>query len=148
MKWFDKKEIGNEYIIIAGCGRLGANLANTVSESGGDVVVIDRYKDSFRKLGQSFGGLTMEADATDLDTLVEAGIDKATAVVSVTDSDNINIMVAQLAKEWFHKSKVICRLYDPERECVYRELNIDTICPAVLSAKEIEKIIGKAGEAG
>ena len=40
--------------------------------------------------------------------------------------------------------RVISRLYDPERECVYRELGIDTICPAVLSANEIDKLLEKS----
>jgi trk system potassium uptake protein TrkA len=51
-------------------------------------------------------------------------------------------MVAQLAKEMFNIEHVIARLYDPECECVYREFNIDTICPAVLSTKEIDKLLG------
>ena len=35
---------------------------------------------------------------------------------------------------------------DPERECVYQEFGIDTICPAVLSAHEVEKIMGTGPE--
>ena len=45
-------------------------------------------------------------------------------------------------KEAFNVQKVIARLHDPECEVVYRELGIDTICPAVLSAKEIDKFLG------
>ena len=52
-------------------------------------------------------------------------------------------MVAQLARELFKVGEVIARLYDPERDCVYQELGIETICPAVLSMKEIDKILGK-----
>ena len=52
-------------------------------------------------------------------------------------------MVAQLAREIFQVREVIARLYDPERECVYREFGIETICPAVLSIKEINKLLAK-----
>ena len=52
-------------------------------------------------------------------------------------------MAAQLAREMFQNRRVIARLYDPERECVYRELGIDTICPAVLSAQEIARILSE-----
>ena len=38
----------------------------------------------------------------------------------------------------------ICRLYDPEREIVYKEFGIDTICPTVLSTREIDRLLGKA----
>ncbi len=141
MGLFTGKTKNHDYIIIIGCGRLGANLADTLSDSGGNVLIIDYNKDSFRKLSPSFGGLTLTGDATDIDVLHEAQIEKATGVVSVTNNDNTNIMVAQLAKELFNIQRVIARLYDHERECVYREFGIDTICPAVLSAKEISKLL-------
>ena len=132
---------GKNYVIIVGCGRLGANLANTLSDNGGNVLIIDQDKDSFRKLSPSFGGLTLIGDATDMDVLREAEIEKATVVVAVTDDDNTNIMVAQMAKELFDIQHVISRLYDPDRECVYREFDIETICPAVLSVKVISGIL-------
>ncbi|NLI22803.1 MAG: TrkA family potassium uptake protein [Clostridiales bacterium] len=133
----------NAYTIIVGCGRLGANLANALSDAQENVLIIDKNKDAFRKLSPSYGGLATAADATDLDALQEAGMVKAGTVVVVTNNDNVNVMVAQLAREVFKVREVIARLYDPERECVYREFDIKTICPAVLSMKEIEKILGK-----
>jgi len=133
----------NAYTIIVGCGRLGANLANALSDAQGNVIIMDINKDAFRKLSPSFGGLAITADATDLDALQEAGMDKASTVIAVTNNDNVNVMVAQLARELFKVREVIARLYDPERECVYQELGIETICPAVLSMKEIDKILGK-----
>ena len=143
MELFRKKKESSDYTIIVGCGRLGANLANTLSDEDGNVLVIDKDKDAFRKLSPSFGGLTMAGDATDFDVLQEAQMSKAGVVVAVTNNDNINIMVAQIAREIFKIQRVIARLYDPDRECVYREFDIDTICPAVLSAKEIDKILSK-----
>ena len=131
------------YTLIVGCGRLGAGLADTLSGEGEDVLILDREKSAFRKLSSSFGGLTLEGEGTDLDVLKEAGIDRADTVIAVTDNDNVNILIAQLAREVFSVGRVIARLYDPERECVYRELGIDTICPAVLSANEIDKLLEK-----
>lgn len=139
------KKADQDYTIVIGCGRLGANLANTLSDEGGNVLIIDKSKDAFRKLSPSFGGLSISGDATDLDVLQEAQIKKASVVVAVTNSDNANIMAAQIARELFQIKRVIARLYDPERECVYREFGIDTICPAILSAKEIDKILSKTG---
>ena len=131
----------NNYTIVIGCGRLGANLAGAISNSGGNVSIIDKNEESFRKLSPAFGGITIVGDGTELSVLLEANIKKADAVVAVTNNDNINILVAQLAKEMYCVSHVIARLYDSERECVYNEFGIDTICPAVLSAKEIDKIL-------
>ncbi|MDR1664522.1 MAG: NAD-binding protein [Clostridiales bacterium] len=135
-----KKGGGN--IIIVGCGRLGANLANTLSDDEKSVVIIDQNKDSFRKLSSSFGGKTLVGDATEISVLTDAEIEKASTVISVTDRDNTNILIAQLAKELFNIEEVVARLYDPECGCVYDEFGIDTICPAVLSRKEIDKLLG------
>ena len=129
------------YTIIVGCGRLGAVLANKLSDGGENVLIIDKYKDSFRKLSISFGGITLSGDATEISVLQEADIEKASAVVAVTDNDNTNILIAQMAKEIFNIKYVVARLYDFERECVYKEFDIDTICPATLSANEIERLL-------
>ncbi len=141
MNFFETKK-PDAYTIIVGCGRLGANLANTLSDAGRNVLILDQNNDSFRRLSSSFGGLSVVGDGTDFQTLKEAEIDKACVVVAVTNNDNTNIMVAQIARDMFHVDHVIARLYDPERECVYREFGIDTICPAVLSVKEIDKFLG------
>jgi len=145
MKLFTSKK-NRGHIIIIGCGRLGANLANTLSDDEKSIVIIDKNKDSFRKLSSSFGGIILTGDATEISVLSEAEIEKTTAVISVTNNDNTNIMVAQLAKVLFQIGQVVARLYDPERECVYREFNIDTICPAVLSTKEIDKLLDASEE--
>lgn len=134
----------SDYTIIIGCGRLGANLANTLSEQGTNVLMVDKDENSFRKLSSSYGGLTLVGDATDISVLKEAGIQSAQVVVSVTNNDNTNIMAAQIAKEVYSIPHVVCRLYDPERECVYHEFGIETICPAVLSANEINKLLGSS----
>lgn len=137
------KQKNENYTIIIGCGRLGANLANTLSDNGEDVLIIDKNKEAFRKLSPAFGGLSLNGDATDLDVLQEAQINNATTVIAVTNNDNANILVAQVARKMFHIERVIARLYDPEREYVYHEFGIDTICPAILSVKEIDKILYK-----
>ena len=138
-----KNKKQSTYTVIIGCGRLGANLANTLSEEGENVLILDQNKESFRKLSSSFGGLAVEGDGTELETLKAADVQRADTVIAVTNNDNINIMIAQIAKECFSVKKVISRLFDPERECVYQELGIDTICPAVLSANEIDKILNR-----
>ena len=132
----------NGYTIIVGCGRLGADLAVALSDSGGNVIVIDKKEEAFRNLSPSFSGIAIAGDGTDIHILTQADIHKATAVIAVTNNDNTNIMVAQLAKELFSIEQVIARLFDSDREYVYNEFGIDTICPAVLSAKEIDKLLG------
>lgn len=143
MNLFENKK---KYIIIIGCGRLGANLANTISDDEGDVLIMDTKKSSFRRLASNFGGLSVVGNGTDLDALKDADISRASAVIAVTNHDNTNIMIAQIARDLFHIDKVIARLYDPERESVYQALGIKTICPAILSTKEVDKMLDKCGE--
>lgn len=140
MKIFEKNN-NNAYTIIIGCGRLGANLANTLSNEGENALIMDENKESFRRLASNFGGLSVVGNGTDFDMLKEARIQDASAVIAVTNDDNTNIMIAQIARDVFNVERVIARLYDPECETVYQELGIDTICPSVLSAKEIDKLL-------
>ena len=135
------------YTVIIGCGRLGASLANAISDKEASVMMVDRDERAFRKLGTAYGGLTLTGDATDIAVLRSAEIERADTVVSVTNDDNTNIMVAQIACNVYHIPNVICRLYDPEREIVYKEFGIDTICPTVLSTREIDRLLGKEKEA-
>lgn len=125
------------YSIIIGCGRLGSGLAGKLSEEGKDVMVIDSDKTSFRKLPASYGGLTMVANATDIDKLNQAEIHKADTVIAVTDNDNANICAAQIAKKMFGVERVIARIYDDEKNILLTPYEIDSICPAALSEKEV-----------
>lgn len=142
MKFMESKR-SNAYTVIIGCGRLGANLANTLSNEGENVLIMDDNKDSFRRLASNFGGLSVVGDGTDLDTLREAQLRHASAVIAVTNDDNTNIMIAQIARDVFHVKRVIARLYDPECESVYQEFGIDTICPSTLSVMQIDRLLGE-----
>ncbi len=133
------KKSHKPYTVIIGCGRLGASLANSISDEGGEVLVIDKDKTSSRKLSSSYGGLFIVGDGTNFEVLNEANIQKADKVIVVTDNDNVNSMIAHIAHIVFNVNDVVVRLYDPQRECVYKEYGFQTIAPAVLSAKTILK---------
>ena len=136
-----KEKKNNSYTIIAGCGRLGANLANTLSNSGEEVVIIDKDDRAFRKLPPTFGGIAVKGDATEMLMAGQCDIKKAKSLISVTNQDNTNIMIAQIAKEMFGVENVVARLYDPERKCVYEEFGINTISPVVISTEQIFDLI-------
>lgn len=136
----NKKE-KSTYTIIIGCGRLGANLANTLSNNGENVLIMDEDKNSFRRLEPNFGGLSVVGNGTDFNALKEANISKATALIAVTNDDNTNIIIAQIARDVFKIDNVIARLYDPECETLYQKFGIETICPFALSTKEINKLL-------
>lgn len=122
-------------VIIMGCGRLGAALATSMDKAGHKVTVIDSNADAFQRLEGTFRGEKVQGSGIDEDVLKEAGIETADAFAAVTNGDNRNIMVSQVAKEIFHIKKVVCRIYDPIRESTYRELGLETICPTLVGAQ-------------
>ena len=135
------------YTVVVGCGRLGAGIADTLYDEGEDVVVVDKDKDSFRKLSSSFGGLSVEGNGMDLDILDSVELKRADTLIAVTDNDNVNIMISQLAKEVFNVRKVIARLSDLQRSCIYQDFGIETICPSVLSERQVDLILNRGTEA-
>lgn len=130
------------YVIIVGCGRVGSELAKLLTQEGHDVVVIDRNQSSFERLGRTFNGITLEGNGFDLELLKSAGIAKADAFCAVTNGDNTNLVSAQVAKKIFKVSKVIARVYDPNRANTYRTLGLDIISGTILVAAMVrDKII-------
>ncbi|HEX9863980.1 MAG TPA: NAD-binding protein [Acidimicrobiia bacterium] len=128
-------------IVIAGCGRVGSDLALTLSEEGNDVSVIDNRPDVFDRLGSTFNGTTHEGLGYDVRVLREAGIEFADAFVAATDSDNANAMAVQVAKRVFGVPKTIARLDDPAREDAYRALDVQFVPGAKLTSKVIHEQI-------
>lgn len=124
-------------IIITGCGRVGSQLAQLLSYDGHDVVVIDRDEESFHRLPAGFNGITMAGVAFDENTLLEAGIEFADAVAAVTNYDNTNLMVAEIAARLYDVPRVIARLYDPEKRKVFEKLGVSYVCGTTLVAERM-----------
>ncbi|GAA0435684.1 Trk system potassium uptake protein TrkA [Actinoplanes capillaceus] len=115
------------HVVIMGCGRLGSTLAQKLDAQGHQVAVIDRDADAFRRLGDNFGGVTVNGIGFDRDVLRAAGIERADAFAAVSSGDNSNIISARLARETFGVSRVVARIYDSRRAQVYERLGIPTI---------------------
>ncbi|MFA5311028.1 MAG: TrkA family potassium uptake protein [Candidatus Omnitrophota bacterium] len=130
------------HVIIVGCGRVGAELAKLLSNEGHNVVVIDKSRDAFDRLGNTFNGLTMSGNGFDLELLKQVGIEKADAFCAVTNGDNTNLIAAQVAKKIFKVPKVLARVYDPQRAQIYAALGLDIISGTTLFASMLrDKII-------
>lgn len=126
-------------IVIAGCGRVGSDLALTLSEEGHDVSVIDNQPGVFERLGSTFNGTTHEGLGYDVRVLKDAGIEFADAFIAATDSDNANAMAVQVARRVFGVPKAFARLDDPAREDAYRALGVHFVPGAKLTSKVIHE---------
>lgn len=130
------------YVVIVGCGSVGSELSKILAGEGHNVVMIDRNPLSFERLGRSFNGFTIVGSGFDCELLKSSGIEKAEVFCAVTNSDNTNIIAAQVAKRLFKIPKVITRVYDPKRAELYRALGLDIISGTSLVAAMIrDKII-------
>lgn len=128
------------YAVIVGCGRLGSYVANKMSARGHSVIVIDSDDEAFEALSSEYSGFKLEGDATEFRVLQDAKTEKADLLLAVTHKDNINLMVAQVAKRVFKVPNVMVRVNDPMREQVYRDMGIDTICPSIVAGDAISAI--------
>jgi trk system potassium uptake protein TrkA len=132
-------------VVIMGCGRVGAQLAALLDNEGFQVTVLDVDSGSFRRLVPTFKGTALLGDGTDEDSLIKAGIEEANAFVAVTQGDNRNVMAAQIAKHIFKVPRVLCRIYDPLREELYRNLGLETISPTTVFAELLKNTLLEKG---
>ena len=126
------------YVIIIGCGRVGSGLANQLSKAGMDVVVVDHNEESFNNLSPEYSGFKVSGDATEIEILKEAKLEKADAVVITTDDDNINSMIAQIAKYIYRIDQVMVRVNDPNKQIIYDNLDIFSISTTNLLVEKFQ----------
>lgn len=117
------------YIVIIGCGRMGSTLARDLANEGHDIAIIDRDAERLNTLGSGFNGNRIKGVEYDADILHLAGIEYANVFLAMTPDDNINIAGAQIARDIFKVPRVIARISDPQKEFIYKKLNLETICP-------------------
>lgn len=120
-------------ILVIGCSLLGQKIARTLDGMGWDVSVLDGSESALEQLGEDFGGVLFRGHPMDLRSLRQAGVESCQAVALATENDNMNIAVAQLARDYFHISNVVACVSDPERESAFENLGLRTVCPTNLA---------------
>lgn len=124
-------------VVILGCGRLGSRLAEQLAEAGHRIVILDWDQDAFKKMSPNFKGECLTGSGFLEENMQRAFEEKTDAFVAVTDKDNVNIMLAQWAKNKFKVPRVIARIYDPIVAGAYRELGLETVCPTGMALEAI-----------
>ena len=115
------------HVVIAGCGRVGSELAGNLEKLGHSIAVIDKTRKAFERLNADFGGTRIVGLGFDRDVLDRAGIGEAQAFAAVTSGDNSNIVAARVAREHYRIPQVVARIYDPRRAQIYQRLGIHTV---------------------
>ena len=114
------------YVIIAGGGMVGGELARKLVENKHDVVVIERDQERCDRLHAETGAVVIPGNAAQAETLREAGVEKADVVVAATGDDAANLACAILAKS-FGVPDVIVRMRNPEYENAYKLIGVSSI---------------------
>lgn len=133
------------YIVVIGCGKTGSAVADLLSKNGENVVVIDREKSAFDKLSPDFTGFTINGDATEVEVLLEAKLNKADMAIVTTEIDSVNSMVSQIAKDIYEVPEVIVKINQPDKGIIYRNTDIITLSPTDLFIDSLrERLAGES----
>jgi trk system potassium uptake protein TrkA len=114
------------YIVIVGAGDIGTPLIDIAVSGGNEVVVIERDADRADRVADTVDCLVLNADATTKETLQDAGIDRADAIISTTDQDATNVMISLLAKE-LDIPAVLSVVHDPEHMPLFDRIGVNTM---------------------
>jgi trk system potassium uptake protein TrkA len=128
-------------VIVMGCGRIGSQVSQLLSDQGHDVTIIDHDDNSAGRLSSNFKGRIIKGLGFDHNILMQAGIEQAEAFVAASQSDNANIVAARIARNIFHLPRVIARLYDPRRAEIYQRLGLTTISSTNWGAERIFQVL-------
>lgn len=129
------------HLIIVGCGRVGAELANSVASKGHDVVIIDRDPQAFDRLDPEFRGHTLQGDVREKEVWNRAGSELANGFAAVTPIDEINLVSAHTARDVFNIPNVVARVYDPVHAPLFKRAGIQTVNASLWIAHRIEQLL-------
>ena len=127
------------YVIVAGGGKVGANVARSLLRLGQEVTLIEQRRDRFERLEDEFEHQVQRGDATELFVLERAGITRPPDIVlALTGDDEDNMVIAQIAKEKYGVPKVIARVNDPRNQAHFDLLGIS---PTVSATRGLMALI-------
>jgi trk system potassium uptake protein TrkA len=118
------------YALVAGGGKVGANVARSLLKMGHEVTLIEQRQSQFERLQDEFEHQVLLGDATELHVLERAGIGRPPDIVlAVTGDDEDNLIICQLATEGYRVPKVVARVNDPRNQEHFDLLGIaQTVC--------------------
>lgn len=131
-------------VIVAGCGRLGAELAYRLFRQGNEVTILDREAANFSRLHQDFRGRYLSGDLLAEDLLHRAGISEAEGFAAVTTSDTVNAVLGHVARNLYRVPKVVVRNYESEWRPMMEAFGLQTVSPASWGAQRFAELLDPA----
>ena len=113
------------YVLVAGGGKVGANVTRSLLRQGHEVTIIEQRSERFRVLEEEFDYRVQRGDATELHVLERAGIGRPPdLVLAVTGDDEDNIVICEIAQKRYFVPKVIARVNDPRNQAHFDLLGV------------------------
>ncbi|WHT21506.1 TrkA family potassium uptake protein [Crossiella sp. CA-258035] len=129
-------------VAIAGAGAVGRSIARELLDSNHQVMLIERDRDHFDPHAVEQAEW-VHADACELSSLEEAGMELCDVVIAATGDDKVNLVVALLAKTEFAVRRVVARVNDPRNEWLFTEawgVDVAVSTPRMLAAMVEEAV--------
>jgi trk system potassium uptake protein len=124
-------------VAIAGAGHVGTFIATELVANGHEVLLIEQLPEVAGKLPVTPGLEVFVADACEVASLKEAGLETCDVVVAATGDDEDNLVVSLLAKQEFAVPRVIARVNHPKNEWLFNEtwgVDISVSTPHLITA--------------
>lgn len=132
-------------IIIVGAGKVGYSLAKYLSGEDDNVTIIDNKDLALEKIANNLDVMCIKGNCTNLKVLDEAGIKEADLLISVTNSDELNMLSCLAAKKLGVKyavARVRNPDYDEDITVLTKAVGIDLVInPEKETAYEISRLI-------
>src|SRR3984957_10973110 len=126
------------YVIIAGAGKVGWNLARELISRDQEVTLIESDHRRYRVVEEELEHAVQYGDATEMWVLERAGIGRADLVIAVTGDDEDNILICQVAKEKYGCERIVARVNNPRNLDHFKTLGVQ---PAVSATDLILRLI-------
>lgn len=123
-------------VAIAGAGAVGRSIAVELVESEHQVMLIERELSHIEPEAVE-AAEWVHADACELASLEEAGLENCDVVIAATGDDKVNLVVSLLAKTEFAVRRVVARVNDPRNEWLFDEnwgVDVAVSTPRLLAA--------------
>ncbi|HEV7469888.1 MAG: potassium transporter TrkA [Pseudonocardia sp.] len=123
-------------VAIAGAGAVGRSIARELVESQHQVMLIERELTQIDPSSVEEAEW-VHADACELASLEEAGVESCDVVIAATGDDKVNLVVSLLAKTEFGVRRVVARVNDPRNEWLFGEnwgVDVSVSTPRMLAA--------------
>ncbi|MFB6173748.1 MAG: TrkA family potassium uptake protein [Halobacteriales archaeon] len=97
-------------VIVAGGGRVGFQTAALLDDQGHDVTIVERDPAVCESITDAYIATVIEGDASDPETLEEAGVDGADVVAALTGQTGLNLAVCMAADRMAPGVRTVARI--------------------------------------